>query len=492
MKNKFIYIICFILVVTGCEDFLDLKPISSTTSENAYKTASDAEAALIGTYDSFSQTYYVWDFLCASDIMSDNFYSGGDNLEINAFEDLTVGINNSRIYGWWGSLYNAILKANTVLAKVPAIEDAALDEDNRRNQILGEASFLRAYHYYHLVKLFGGVPLITEPSSSTDPEATQVPRNTEAEVYAQIIEDLEYAAANLPDTYGDDASVNKGRATKGAANAMLAKVYAQKSDRDYQKVLEYCNEVISSSAGYILLDEFDDLWDGDHYNNNESIMEVQFGGEGDKDGNWGPQMNLPPSISGDTWRKFATPSHNLIDAYDAEGDDIRKNATIFFENVNWVDEYWSPTTGGSVPFAYRWREAGGWNSSNRQYIVRLGDIILLKAEALNELDRLEEARVEINRIRDRAGLGDTPAATKEEMKTAILNERRLELAQEGQRWDDLKRAGVAVETMNNLVEINLLTGMAKDYPMEDYMLLLPIPQSERDRNPNLEPNPGYN
>jgi starch-binding outer membrane protein, SusD/RagB family len=495
MKFKHISL-CIILLaaLSSCEDFLDLKPISSSTAENAYSSASDAEAALIGIYDSFSQEYYIWDNVIFNDVISDNHYSGGDDLNIYAVEDLKIVPTNGRLFNNWSQMYNAILKANTVLQKVPLINDSKLDEGNRRAQILGEASFLRAFHYYNLVKMFGGVPLITSPSSSTDPGVTQVSRSTEAEVYAQIIADLEFAVDNrLPDSYGD-VTIDKARATKAAAYALLAKAYAQQSEpgRDYNKVLEYCNEVINSPSGYTLLDNFADLFDGAHYNNAESIMEVQFIDGSATEGNWGPGLLLPPTITNDSWRKFITPSHSLVDAFDAEGDTERKNATILMEEAPWSDEFWSLAVNGTIPFAYKWKSSNSGRSGNRQYIFRLADIILLKAEALNELGQLEAARTALNSVRTRAGLGATPATDRDEMKTAILNERRLELAQEAQRWDDLKRNGVAVEVMNNLVEIDLRTGNPKVYNMTVEKQLMPIPQAERNRNKNLGQNPGYN
>jgi hypothetical protein len=272
---------------------------------------------------------------------------------------------------------------------------------------------------------------------------------------------------------------------------MLAKAYAQMPNRDYNKVIEHCNLVINSPAGYELLTNYDFLFDGNHYNNNESIMEVQF--TGGTEANWGPQLLLPPSISGDTWRKFVTPSHDLVNAFDAEGDDVRKNATVLFESdIPWSDEFWSLSVNGTVPFSFKWRSANGWASTNRQYILRLADIILLKAEALNATGQTELARVEIDRVRDRVGLDPTPAANQSEMALAIENERRLELAQEGQRWDDLKRSGRAVQVMSDLVEIDLRTGTEKTYPITADKLLLPIPQSERDRNKKLSQNNGYN
>lgn len=491
-KNIALYTLAVSLSLSmpACKDFVELEPISSATTANAYNTAADAEAALIGAYDSFSQEYYVWDNIIFSDVISDNYYAGGDNQEIFAVDKLDLTPTNSRLNSNWGQLYSAIAKTNLVLQKVPEIKDVNLDKNSRRAQILGEASFLRAYHYYQLVSLFGGVPLVTAPVASTEPQATNLPRATEEEVFTQIITDLQFAVANLPDTYPGVGSISKARATKGAANALLAKAYAQKPAKDYNKVLEYANAVIASPAGYQLLTSFDHLWDGNHYNNAESIMEVQY--VGGTEANWGPQLLLPPSLSGDSWRKFVTPSKDLVRAFDSENDLVRKNASILFENAPWSDEYWSLAVGGSVPFAYKWRSASGWASTNRQYLLRLADIILLKAEALNELNRPAEAKPELDRIRTRASLLPSTATTQVALRAAILNERRLELAQEAQRWNDLKRSGTAVQVMNNLNELDLRTGSKTNYSAQPTDLLLPIPQQELNRNTKLTQNPGYN
>ena len=493
MKLKYINItiLAISLIFTGCDEYLELDPISDATSTNAYNTASDAEAALVGVYDSFQQEYYIWDNVIFSDVISDNHYAGGDNPEVFAVDNLDIQPVNGRLFNNWSQLYNAIAKANVVLDKVPGIVDPKIDADNRREQILGEAAFLRAYHYFQLVTSWGGVPLILEQVASTDPLETQKPRNTEQEVYAQIINDLEFALDNrLPDSYGTDASVNKARATKGAAHALMAKVYAQMPNSDYAKVLEHTQAVIESSAGYSLLGDYRNLFDGNNYNNSESIMEVQF--TGGPEANFGPQLLLPPSLSGDTWRKFVTPSKDLVQAFDEEGDQIRKEATILFETAPWADEFWSLQVNGLVPFAYKWKEANGWASTNRQYIFRLADIILLKAEALNELGQGEEALEAVNMIRSRVNLAPLSATSQQEMRLLIEKERRLELAQEAQRWNDLKRYSRAVEVMNNLVEIDLRTNEPKAFNMSEEKLLLPIPQQEINRNPLLTQNPGYN
>jgi hypothetical protein len=492
MNKKYIFRYAFAVILAAstvsCKKSLDLQPISDATVNNSYSTASQAEAALAGAYNTFtSSDYYIWDNIFTSDVRSDNHYAGGDNPDFFQYDNLRLTATNSKVYTDWSNLYNGILKANTVIQRIPAITDPRLTAE-RKAQIIGEAKFLRAYHYFQLVKGWGGVPLVTVPVSTTEPADINTPRSSVTDVYNQIITDLTDAVAALPDTYGSDASVNKARATKGAANALLAKVYAQKPDRDYNKVLTYADAVITSPAGYALV-SFSELFDGNHYNNNESILEAQFNGT--TIGNWSPSLLLPPSITNTTWRKFITPSQDLAKAFDSEGDVVRKSQTMLFEKAPWVDEYWSATVNGNVPFPYKQRNLTNGNSTSRQYMLRLADIILLKAEALNALGRTEDARIALNPIRKRAGLGDTPAASQTDMALAIEKERRLELAQEGQRWDDLVRYGRAETVMNALNETNLVTGQKINYNMTKDKELLPIPQTELNRNPVLTQNPGY-
>ncbi|WP_179351635.1 RagB/SusD family nutrient uptake outer membrane protein [Winogradskyella vidalii] len=487
--NKFLIAVLLSISIFSCEDYLDLSPISEETSGNAYESASQIEAALVGAYESFqSAEYYVWDNVLLQDVRSDNAYAGGDNPEVFQYDYLEVTPTHSRLFTHWSNLYNAISKANLVIERIDGISDPVLTEE-RKQQIKGEALFLRSYHYFTLVKLWGGVPLITNTIIATDPSSVNIPKSSVTDIYQQITTDLETAASLLPDTYGNDASVNKARATSGAAHALAAKAYAQQPSPNYDAVLNQINALENSAANYTLID-FNHLFDGNHYNNTESIIEVQY--LGGVEGNFGPQLLLPPSISGDAWRKFMTPSHNLIDAFDEQGDDLRKNASILFEEVEWVDEFWGNSQGSAIPFSYKWKQADGWASSNRQYLLRYGDLVLLKAEALNELGQLEPAAVEVNRIRNRAALPDLTAEQKSSqsvLRTSILKERRLELFQEGHRWDDLVRYGVAVSTMNNLVEIDLRNNSPVNYNMTEAKILLPIPQQELDRNSALTQNP---
>ncbi len=506
MKNNILYkgflILSISIVSFSCQKFLEDKPKTSLTTGNSYSTATDAEAALNGCYNIFyNSDYYQWEYVMIGDVGSDNAYPGGNNEE--TFFDYNRHIlppSNHHNYVNWGALYRGISRSNILLDKISSITDLTSE---RKNQIIGEASFLRAFNYYQLVKTWGGVPL--ELSSNTaDPAVTRKARSTEKEVYDQIVKDLEVAAANLPVNYGNIASVNKVRATKGAANAMLAKVWAQRSDRDYAKVITYCNAVIG--GGYALSANYADLFDGAHYFNSESILEIPFEEGNWSASSWGVELYLAPE---DGWQKYCVPSKNLVAAYDAEGDNVRKNANILFmtkdvngDPISWPDENWNPCQDHSVgiPFNNKQKHAGGWASGDDYYLLRLADIILLKAEAQNETGATAAAIATLNTIRARVGLSAVSSSLSQSAaKAAILNERRLELAFEGQRWDDLVRTGTAVSTMTGLNEktYSCVASLPGSPVKMDYShvtlqtTILPIPQLEIDANPNLKQNPGY-
>ena len=487
MKNKISYILTAIVLVfalTQCSnDFLNLQPKSELSISNAYKTATDAESSLIGVYSCLADGHQNWLRMCLVDNFDDNVYAGGDDpslFRIRAFQ--LSASNDDYIIDFWTSCYNMVNRSNIVLKYVPTIVDPKLDikvdgQITRRDQILGEATYLRAMKYFDLVRMFSGVPMSLLPTESTDFKSINLPRTPAAEVYAQIIKDLEYCTTVLPDKYSD-ASQTRGRATKGAANAMLAQIYATQIPADWTKVKKYCDNVISNSAVYSLLPNFSELFDGSHYNNTESIIEIQF-----KKPNvtaWQYHLLLPTSITGDNWRKFMTPTLNLVGTMRAEGDSVRLHSSIIFELSDWTDEFW----GNNVPFIYKWKHDDGWASEDHWYIQRLSETILLRAEAEAELNNIPGALTDLKSIRDRVNLPDKTALlsgkSKEEVIDAILLERRLELAFEGFRWMDLKRTGKAVATLRKL-----------GYTLDEHLLLLPIPLTERNINPNLTQNPGY-
>ena len=225
---------------------------------------------------------------------------------------------------------------------------------------------------------------------------------------------------------------------------------------------------------------YDQLWALNNENTTEAIFEINYNG-GSTDGNWGTKM-----FRGLDWKKFNIPSNDLVAAFDAENDLKRKSASIIFDNVTgkWSDAQWPQT---QYPFINKWRNFQ--EGSNQNYIfIRLADILLLKAEALNELGDLAGAAALVNQIRTRVSLPATSAATQSDMRLAIEKERRLELAFEGHRWFDLKRTGRAIEVINQVKGAN---GTDLDYNLTLDRLVWPIPQAELDKNGQLRQNPGY-
>jgi hypothetical protein len=475
-KNRIILFssACAILFTTACEDFLSTSPESFMTPEEFLNSRSWAEASLSGVYKTFHSEYYQFDMFVNGDVTSDLAYAGGDNNANFEIDDLTVTPTNGNVGRDWRYLYEAIGTTNAFLNRVDSIQDENFSQVDR-DKMKGEVMFIRAVHYFNLVRLWGGVPLVLK---ADDQGSSSLPRATVDEVYTQIIDDLEFGVEHLPATSSD-----QGRIKKAAAQGLLAKVYATKPEKDYIKVLEYCDAVLADGQ-YSLVPNYGDLFDGTHENGSESLFEIQF--LPTVAGNWGVQLFLPPSLTQDGWKKFNTPSKELMEAYEEEDDQLRRNASVLFEDVSgkYSDDIW----GTNMPFSYKLKHANGWNSGDNIIYLRLADIILLRAEALNETGNLNDAAVELNKIRTRVNLPEKNPATQAEMSLAIEKERMLELALEGHRWFDLKRTGRALDVMK-------ASGTRRPNQTYSYIdqndLLWPIPQSERDKNPNLTQNPGY-
>jgi len=455
------------LALSSCKkDFLDQTPITQVGPDVAFADAAAAEKLIQGAYDGMYNDFHIWDYMTNGDVRSDNAYAGGDNPANIQLDLFTVISTNGNVGRDWNALYSDIKNCNLILTNVPNIVDAKLDAGDRRKQILAEASILRAYMYFNLVRTWGSVPLVVKVPT-TDAEFYPAKASVDA-IYAQIISDLEYGAANAR-----VAGPTKGIMTKGVANALLAKVYASKPTPDWTKVSTYCDAVIS--GGYSLISNYDFLWDSNHKNNSEAIWEMQYDGYGGLHGNW-----MPSVLVGTGWKRFNTPTNSLAKAFDDAGDAIRKASSIKFNNVvseGWSDSYWSKT---SYPYINKYRA----DDKSDNYILRLADIILLKAEAVNELSASgwSTAAPLVNQIRNRVNLGVTTATDQASMRLAIENERRLELAFEGHRWFDLLRTNRVIPVMNAQVDG---TGANLNYNLNASKLYFPIPQDELDKNPNV-------
>ncbi|WP_028297251.1 RagB/SusD family nutrient uptake outer membrane protein [Olivibacter sitiensis] len=490
--KKIIYT-CFFavaLLVAACQkDYLERVPLDTINTENYYKTAADAIAAVNGAYQPLQWPKLYNMRMWTTDIWAGNSQVGAgggtDGIETQDIANFVTTTDNAAALDVWRGPAPGILRCNTVLQRIPDIE---MDEE-LKNRILGEAKFLRAHYYFVLVQLFGDVPLILLPQGPEDD--LYPPRTPKAEVYQQIIQDLAEAIGQLPtaQSYGAE---DKGRASKGAAAGLLAKVYVTLGQ--YEQALPYITQV--EGMGYSLNANYANNFNPSMKNGVESLFEVQYIGKTSADfwsdanqASWlstfmGPR-NSNMAEGGWGWNQ---PTSEFVNAY--ENGDLRKDATIFYEGgPNFDGQAYRASyssTGYNVrKFIVSRSIAPTYDASPMNFpVLRYADILLLKAEALNELGRTVEAEEPLNQVRSRAGLPAVSGLGQDAFRQKVLHERRMELAFEGHRWFDLVRVGNGQYGLNFLHSIGKLNATQKH-------LLLPIPQQERDANSNLTQNNGY-
>ena len=482
-----------ILISTfSCSDFLDRKPLDQLTSDNFYQTESEVNLGLISIYTPMQDVEWGGKGWMITEIPSDNSQAGGTDPEFTPIDNFSVTPDNAPVANYWALHYRQITLANSVYTKVV---EGEFDADTK-NTFLAECQFLRAIAYFDLVRIYGGVPLITEPPVFG--EELLFPRSSVEEVYELIRADLTFAAEHLPTEWSGS---NAGRASKGAALAFLAKVHLTR--RDYAKARDVAKEVIDLGV-YDLMDSYEDNFILEKSDNNkESVFQIQFTGCGpfgsgnaqqaffapwgegitkDRDG-WGSQIPTSPLSN--------NPNTTIADAF--EPDDLRKKSTImtpnaFYPNINASDGgYTYPSTGASASGVNIKKYVVGsgpnicfMSTPQNSHIIRYSDVLLTYAEAIMELGggiTTDAGALDaFNQVRTRAGL---EAVTQFDQE-AMLKERRVEFAFEGHRWFDLLRTGKAIEKMT-------LHGR----PLGLDNLLFPLPASEIEVNPNLTQNPGY-
>ncbi|MEO8198951.1 MAG: RagB/SusD family nutrient uptake outer membrane protein [Gemmatimonadota bacterium] len=452
MLTRFAMTLGLALALNGCNSLLDTNPIDEIPESEAIISASGARAALAGAYNSLQGGgYYYDDFYLLQDLSADNAIQA-DGATSNSYADADgnqLRADNPAVNAIWSSIYSGIHRTNVLLRDVPGVPDlSAVDRD----QILGEAHFLRGLHYFNLVRLFGGVPLRLAPATSVE-EASVIARSTEAETYAQIIDDLQQSETLMTST----GVTTQG--TPGAAKALLAEVYLYQ--QDWSNALAKSDEVIG--LGYSLAPTFGDLFDTEGIDTPEDIFKVLF-----TDVQY-QLMYLWITCSGSEGGGCElAPSQDMIDAYadpfDAVNTDVRLTWSIMGTTAPdaWGIKY--PTTFGAEDL----------------HVIRFAEVLLIKAEASAELNDLATAVGLVNQIRTRAGIDTlvlgTDITTQQEVLDQIDHQRRLELFAEGDRWMDLVRTGRVATVMPTVPA---------------YQYLYPIPQSEIDVAPNLVQNPGY-
>ena len=508
MKNRInlTVILAFMLVfLNSCSDeFLDKAPLNELSAEGFYNTKADAEAAIGGVYGKMSELftqYYKWTHSVYSDMRADNTHAGFVADFINTQLHIPRASANEPHPLAWSDNYKFIGEANSVLDNVPGIEDPNFSE-TEKNSIMGQAYFLRGFCYFNLARVFGEVPI---QLSNNDNEIYKA-KSTQAEVYAQVEADMLMAESLLPKEHSSNFKT-RARGTKGGAQSVLAKVYAEIGD--YTKCAEYAGKVINSGV-YELLPTFDHLFDDQHKYNRESIFETVHVANNSNIATYASVQMLPPgdfsqyddpTKKGSSWtvsyHRFNTVSTDMMAAFDEMGDEIRKwSSTITVSDRSLISE---PNYGYDpdepVSHIYKMGRSGEIFGGSNMMHLRLADIILLRAEALNAIGQTGEAITLLNQVRARVELAPTTAVSQSEVKLAILKERRLELLVENNRYWDLKRYfnddSAFVAYLNGLTDGVDGSGTSLGYKATPDKLFAPIPQSEVDINPNLVQNPGY-
>lgn len=431
-----------VLGVHSC-NVIDQEPLDAVSNEQLFTRPSDAEAAIIGVYRQLTAMalYYVM----YADLPTKNTVGTALNRQFEQMNNLLVLDDNPHFETIWNDHYLLINRANVVIARVPEIP--GLDQ-TKRDQVVAEARFLRAFTYFNLVRMFGSVPLITTPTTSPDIAALQVPRDPVDEVYTQIFEDLNFAKASLPESFSSTLA-SKGRATKAAAYALGTRIYLFR--KEYAKVVSDADVVIASRGSELTV-PYADLFLTK--NSAESIFEINFDSQIQ---NTLATNFLPASLGG---TRVVLVNPDIFNAYE-EGD-VRKDATFgFANNANYVKKY-----------------SRGNTRDDNVIVFRLAEVLLSKAEALAEISYPDQEAIDLlNEVRERAGLDDINPPDIGAFRTALYKERRLELAYEGHEWFDLVRT-------NRLGSVLGITDPNKS--------IWPVPAAEILRNPNLKPqNPGY-
>ena len=504
MKTTLKYIGSMILTLALGACNLDQYPYSEIAADEYVKDASAVNDLVIGTYNGLHNVmYYEW---ALTELRSDNTrmrVSGSSSQDTKLIEQLdqgTITTAHTWVENYWNAAYAAIDRANKVISYLDVVEDPT-----QRAQYEGEAKFLRAHLYFNLVRLWGPVFLVTKKTGAD--EARYMQRSPVEDIYALIEGDLNAIIDGnmLPET---SASGDEGRATMPAAKGLLAKVYMTRYEvgsEQYMKAGDLLRSVLASAgnpqSGADLV-PYDRIFATDNEMNKEIIFAVRYlsgnVGLGCPFGTlFGPMNNGNNVIMGSP-KHYNYPSDDLLSAFNnngtAENPDKRKAVTL-------KESYYNATTGLTVEA--RWCDkflspiTTEYDGEKDWPILRVGDVALLLAEWINETSGpTDEAMRYLNMIRERAGVATyttTDLSSKYLFREAVRKERRLELAWENQRWFDLMRWGTAVTTVNNFFASELFYS-EYDYtvsPISEWQVLLPIPISVININPDVAQNPGY-
>ncbi len=495
-KILFRFLLPSVLLLCGvlaCKNLLEEDPQDQVFVDNFFQTENDATAAVNSVYailnatssaPNFGGVYYSA-YWVTTGLASDEMANRIAATDFDQLANFSYRPVNSALYEFWTLVYKGINNANFAIDGIPKVKA----DEAFKNRRIGEARYLRGMLYFDLVRWFGDIPLVLRLGGALTP-----PRNSKQEVYAQIISDLEFAAVNLPESYAPNDGL--GRATKGSATGLLAKVYL--TTGAWQKSIDACNSVINSGK-YGLYSDFAEAFRVPNENGKETLFSVGFGTANNSISFWEEgQFNvrlLPKKLSGQipgvNAQGWQVATQNLYDSYDPQD---RRRAVTLLTTINNVDGSTTTVEPHIQKYWDRVNEPLAGNTSHDFPYLRYADVLLMKAEALNELNNGPnvEAYDAVNQVRKRARfngttelpiLPDLQGLAYQAFKDALLLERRHEFVGEGHRWFDLVR----------FQKLEALVPIAKPgVQPQPFHYLFPIPQGELDLNPNLLPqNTGY-
>jgi starch-binding outer membrane protein, SusD/RagB family len=447
MKNIIKFIAIIAVLASSCSKILDVEPTAAISVEEALKDKNGIKNALTGSYNALQMIgSYGRNQIIVQDLAADNLIWSGTTMDYSEISNNNIPAENAIIDGMWTANFDGINRVNNIISALPNIGDVT---DEERNYFEGEALFLRALFNFNLAWYFGGIPIKLTPTN--DLSNLDQSRNTMGEVMNQIISDLVSARQKLSD------NGITGRADTCAADAMLARVYLAQfhltNDPQYADMAIERASVVINNPEFSLAPVYSDLFNLEAPNSTEPIFEVVFDVQ---NSNRLAQYFITVDLNG---RYEVAPSEDYIQSFE-EGD-VRLEASVAYDNVNkpYVIKYTDLTSG-----------------TDRVIVLRLAEMYLIRAEAMAYSNgSINEIITDIDLIRNRAGLAGTTASDYASLKLAIEDERRHELAFEGQRWYDLVRTQRAVDVIG----------------IDEYQMLFPIPLSEMQTNKLMSQNPGY-
>jgi hypothetical protein len=490
---KLFILLLFVISLSGCEDFLDVRTegslpttgIDYSKAENTFKPVSAAYATM-RSYGS-----HVFPYIGMFEIAGDDADKGStpdDNPPMREIDNLTFTSDNGLINDLWIGYFDIVSAANYAITEMPKYETAQQNSSNKlyARQCAGEAKAIRAYAYFNLTRAFGNVPIID--TVLTADELAQKKQATTRELYDFIEKDLREAIEILPESYTKDWA---GRINKYTAMAIKAKAHMYCNEWD--SVASLTDRIIASGR-FGLLANFREVFSVDYENSKESLFELQSSTLGKSLGDQtyieyayvqGPRGNSPGNMQG--WG-FCTPSQSLIGFYNARGEVIRPATTLLYRGTKTPEGdsiktiCSNPVYNGKVytPSAYNLWNYNGYGFDHNVRIIRYSDVLLMYAEALVRgasvpLTSGLDASAAINLVRNRAGLANIGTPSLQD----IWDERRAELALEEDRFFDAIRTGQAATVLSSK---GFKTGKNELYP---------IPAAQMQLNTNLIQNPGY-